>query len=50
MPNKHVFWVGDVVGIPAFKLGGTWRFRRSELDLWIATGIAAAAHKKNSTE
>ena len=21
--------------IPAFKLGGTWRFRRSELDRWI---------------
>ncbi|HFF6190844.1 MULTISPECIES: helix-turn-helix domain-containing protein [Stenotrophomonas] len=21
--------------IPAFKLGGTWRFRRSELEPWI---------------
>lgn len=21
--------------IPAFKLGGTWRFRRSELERWI---------------
>jgi excisionase family DNA binding protein len=25
--------------IPAFKLGGTWRFRRSELDRWIAASI-----------
>lgn len=25
--------------IPAFKLGGTWRFRRIELDRWIATSI-----------
>lgn len=25
--------------IPAFKLGGTWRFRRSELDEWIAASI-----------
>ncbi|MEW6694177.1 MAG: helix-turn-helix domain-containing protein [Pseudomonadota bacterium] len=25
--------------IPAFKLGGTWRFRRSELDQWIAASI-----------
>ncbi|WP_372725152.1 helix-turn-helix domain-containing protein [Immundisolibacter sp.] len=25
--------------IPAFKLGGTWRFRRSDLDLWIADRI-----------
>ena len=23
--------------IPAFKLGGTWRFRRAELDRWIAS-------------
>lgn len=26
-------------GIPAFKLGGTWRFRRAELDRWIASRI-----------
>jgi excisionase family DNA binding protein len=25
--------------IPAFKLGGTWRFRRTELDSWIASRI-----------
>jgi excisionase family DNA binding protein len=25
--------------IPAFKLGGTWRFRRAELDQWIARRI-----------
>ena len=25
--------------IPAFKLGGTWRFRRSELYQWIAASI-----------
>jgi excisionase family DNA binding protein len=25
--------------IPAFKLGGTWRFRRTELDRWIANRI-----------
>lgn len=25
--------------IPAFKLGGTWRFRRAELDQWIASRI-----------
>jgi excisionase family DNA binding protein len=25
--------------IPAFKLGGTWRFRRSELNQWIAASI-----------
>lgn len=25
--------------LPAFKLGGTWRFRRSDLDQWIASRI-----------
>jgi excisionase family DNA binding protein len=28
--------------IPAFKLGGTWRFRRGELDQWIASRIGKA--------
>ncbi|MFZ5532198.1 MAG: methylation-associated defense system helix-turn-helix domain-containing protein MAD1 [Pseudomonadota bacterium] len=28
--------------IPAFKLGGTWRFRRAELDQWIASQIGEA--------
>jgi excisionase family DNA binding protein len=25
--------------LPAFKLGGTWRFRRSDLDKWIAANL-----------
>lgn len=25
--------------LPAFKLGGTWRFRRRELDQWIASRL-----------
>lgn len=25
--------------IPAFKLGGSWRFRRAELDNWIVASI-----------
>lgn len=29
--------------IPAFKLGGTWRFRSAELDQWIASRIGQAA-------
>lgn len=28
--------------IPAFKLGGTWRFRRAELNDWIAAQISEA--------
>ena len=28
--------------LPAFKLGGTWRFRRGDLDQWIASRIGNA--------
>jgi excisionase family DNA binding protein len=26
--------------LPAFKLGDTWRFRRSDLDEWIAANLS----------
>lgn len=29
--------------LPAFKLGGTWRFRRGNLDQWIANRIGRAS-------
>lgn len=32
--------------LPGFKLGGSWRFRRTELDLWIATQIAEKQDRK----
>jgi len=28
--------------LPAFKLGGTWRFRHGDLDKWIASRIGKA--------
>ena len=33
--------------IPAFKLGGTWRFRRTELDRWIVSRIDTHGHSKS---
>ncbi|WP_338926933.1 helix-turn-helix domain-containing protein [Mycetohabitans endofungorum] len=32
--------------IPGFKLGGTWRFRCTELDRWIAAQIAEKKQDK----
>jgi len=29
--------------LPAFKFGGTWRFRRCDLDQWIASRIGKAS-------
>lgn len=36
--------------IPAFKLGGVWRFRRAELERWIAARIGAQEEKPTSDE
>ena len=37
--KRTVYRLAQRGEIPAFKLGGTWRFRRSELDSWIAESI-----------
>ena len=37
--KRTVYRLAQKGEIPAFKLGGTWRFRRSELDQWIAASI-----------
>lgn len=38
--KKTVYRLAQQGQIPGFKLGGTWRFRRSELNHWIAAQIA----------
>lgn len=47
--KRTVYRLAQSGEIPAFKLGGTWRFRRTELDSWIAAEIAAKGHKNNTT-
>ena len=37
--KRTVYRLAQQGAIPAFKLGGTWRFRREELDRWIAASI-----------
>ena len=37
--KRTVYRLAQKGEIPAIKLGGTWRFRRSELDRWIAESI-----------
>lgn len=32
--------------IPAFKVGGAWRFRRAELDTWIKQRTVADAYEE----
>lgn len=35
--DRTIYRLASTNGIPAFKVGGTWRFRRSDIDRWIAT-------------
>ncbi|AOB38498.1 helix-turn-helix domain-containing protein [Bordetella parapertussis] len=44
--KKTVYRLAQRGEIPEFKLGGTWRFRRSELDRWIAAQIAEKTQDK----
>ena len=37
--KRTVYRLAQKGEIPAFKLGGTWRVRRSDLDRWIAESI-----------
>lgn len=45
--KKTVYRLAQQDQIPGFKLGGTWRFRRTELDRWIAAQIAKKAQDKS---
>ena len=44
--KKTVYRLVQQGQIPGFKLGGTWRFRRTELDRWIAAQIADKAQNR----
>lgn len=44
--KRTVYRLAQKGEIPAFKLGGTWRFRRGELDCWIAAQIAEKTQVK----
>ncbi|MDI3400247.1 helix-turn-helix domain-containing protein [Pseudomonas sp. V88_4] len=37
--KRTIYRLAQKGEIPAFKFGGTWRFRRQELDVWIAERI-----------
>ncbi|WP_199051914.1 helix-turn-helix domain-containing protein [Aquitalea sp. ASV15] len=43
--KRTVYRLAQSGELPAFKLGGIWRFRRSDLERWIAESV----NKKPST-
>ncbi|MCI8951627.1 MAG: helix-turn-helix domain-containing protein [Lachnospiraceae bacterium] len=34
-------WIKKNAGIPAYKIGKLWKFKKSELDAWIKSGKSA---------
>lgn len=44
--KKTVYRLAQQGEIPGFKLGGTWRFRRGELERWITAQIAEKTQDK----
>lgn len=46
--KRTVYRLAQKGEIPAFKLGGTWRFRHSELDAWIAESIKTKREQEQS--
>jgi len=46
--ERTVYRLAAANGIPAFKVGGSWRFRRSDLDQWIAGNIGRASTTNGS--
>lgn len=39
--DKTVYTMAQKAEIPAFKVRGQWRFRRADIDTWIAEQTAA---------
>lgn len=37
--ERTIYRLAAAKKIPGFKLGGTWRFRHSDLDEWIAANL-----------
>lgn len=34
--ERTIYRLAAAKGIPAFKVGGSWRFRKSDIDQWIS--------------
>ncbi|MDK6079905.1 helix-turn-helix domain-containing protein [Massilia varians] len=43
--KRRLYRLAAQAEIPAFKVGGTWRFRRNDIDRWIAERSRPATRK-----
>ena len=43
--ERTIYRLAAAKGIPCFKVGGTWRFRQTDIDAWIAAQSSNAEGK-----
>lgn len=50
--DRTIYRLAAAKKIPAFKVGGTWRFSRADIDCWIAgqTSVTQSDGSTNSTD
>ena len=46
--EKTVYRLAQKGELPGFKVAGTWRFKREDIDRWIEEQKQAAAQKENA--
>lgn len=46
LSEKSVYRLAQAGKIPGFKAGGTWRFRREDVDGWVDAQIRASRRSK----
>ena len=46
--DKTVYRLAQRGELPGFKVAGTWRFKREDIDQWIETQKKAAAQKEGN--
>jgi len=44
--ERSVYRLAQRAEVPAFKVGGSWRFRREDIDTWIAGKLRARRRKE----
>ncbi|WP_375612860.1 MULTISPECIES: helix-turn-helix domain-containing protein [unclassified Bartonella] len=48
--ERHVYKLLSDRKIPAFKVGGAWRFKREQLEKWIEEGVNEQSKEKRTNK
>jgi len=48
--ERHVYKLLSDRKIPAFKVGGAWRFKREQLEQWIEEGVNEQSKEKRTNK